>query len=78
VKQQYVAGALTLHQPQPVQVLTTREERAATIVVLEKHGDEFVVLKHVSSVIAQGFEELEAIRQWMQHIQSPSPVSAKA
>ncbi|MEH2029787.1 MAG: hypothetical protein V7K67_08945 [Nostoc sp.] len=43
VKSQYVAGALTLHQAQPVQVLTTREERAATIVVLEQHGDEFVV-----------------------------------
>jgi hypothetical protein len=43
VKLQYVAGALTLHQPQPVQVLTTREERAATIVVWEQHGDEFVV-----------------------------------
>ncbi|MEH1779728.1 MAG: hypothetical protein V7L26_11545, partial [Nostoc sp.] len=43
VKSQYVAGALTLHQLQPVQVLTTREERAATIEILEQHGDEFVV-----------------------------------
>ncbi|MEH1780251.1 MAG: hypothetical protein V7L26_14235 [Nostoc sp.] len=43
VKQQYVAGALTLHQPQQVQVLTTRSERAAAIEILEQHGDEFVV-----------------------------------
>ncbi|MEH1808489.1 hypothetical protein [Nostoc sp.] len=43
VKSQYVAGALTLHQPQQVQVLTTREEKAAAIEVLEQHGDEFVV-----------------------------------
>jgi hypothetical protein len=43
VKQQYVAGALTLHQSQQVQVLTTREERALTIEVLEQHADEFVV-----------------------------------
>ncbi|MHC5819381.1 MAG: hypothetical protein ACYT04_26755 [Nostoc sp.] len=44
VKSQYVAGTLTLHQSQPVQVLlTTRSERAAAIEVLEQHGDEFVV-----------------------------------
>ncbi|MEH1780393.1 MAG: hypothetical protein V7L26_15000 [Nostoc sp.] len=43
VKLQYVAGALLKHQPQPVQVLTTREERAAAIEILEQHGDEFVV-----------------------------------
>ncbi|MEH2029820.1 MAG: hypothetical protein V7K67_09110 [Nostoc sp.] len=43
VKSQYVAGTLALHQPQQVQVLTTREERAATIEVLEQHGSEFVV-----------------------------------
>ncbi|MEH2070047.1 MAG: hypothetical protein V7K47_18110 [Nostoc sp.] len=43
VKQQYVADALSKHQPQQVQVLTTREERAATIEVLEQHGEEFVV-----------------------------------
>ncbi|MEH1789691.1 MAG: hypothetical protein V7L23_30075 [Nostoc sp.] len=43
VKSQYVAGALTLHQQSQVQVLTTREERALTIEVLEQHGDEFVV-----------------------------------
>ena len=43
VKLQYVAGTLVKHQAQQVQVLTTREERAATIEVLEQHGDEFVV-----------------------------------
>ncbi|WP_375494913.1 hypothetical protein [uncultured Nostoc sp.] len=43
VKSQYVAGTLPKHQAQPVQVLTTRFERAATIEVLEQHGDEFVV-----------------------------------
>jgi hypothetical protein len=43
VKSQYVAGTLTKHQPELIQVLTTREERAATIEVLEQHGDEFVV-----------------------------------
>ncbi len=43
VKQQYVAGTLSKHQQSQVQVLTTREERAATIEVLEQHGDEFVV-----------------------------------
>ncbi|MFN6540701.1 MAG: hypothetical protein RM021_030775 [Nostoc sp. EkiNYC01] len=43
VKTQYVADALPKHQPQQIQVLTTREERAATIEVLEQHGDEFVV-----------------------------------
>jgi hypothetical protein len=43
VRSQYVAGTLTLHQPQQVKVLTTREEKAATIDVLEQHGDEFVV-----------------------------------
>ena len=43
VKLQYVAGTLPKHQAQQVQVLTTREERAKTIEVLEQHGDEFVV-----------------------------------
>ncbi|MCC5640340.1 hypothetical protein LC593_31810 [Nostoc sp. CHAB 5844] len=43
VKQQYVAGTLAKHHSEKVQVLTTREERAATIEVLEQHGDEFVV-----------------------------------
>ncbi|WP_375491121.1 hypothetical protein [uncultured Nostoc sp.] len=43
VKLQYVAGTLTNHLHCQVQVLTTRSERAATIVVLEQHGDEFVV-----------------------------------
>ncbi len=43
VKQQYVEGTLNKHQPQQIQVLTTREERAAMIEVLEQHGDEFVV-----------------------------------
>lgn len=39
----YKQGTLPKHQPKPVQVLTTREERAATVEVLEQHGDEFVV-----------------------------------
>ncbi|MBW4675948.1 MAG: hypothetical protein KME52_18575 [Desmonostoc geniculatum HA4340-LM1] len=43
VKHQYVADALPKHQQQQVQVLTTREERAATIEVLEQHGNEFVI-----------------------------------
>ncbi|MEH1789649.1 MAG: hypothetical protein V7L23_29865 [Nostoc sp.] len=43
VKSQYVAGTLSQHEAQKVQVLTTRSERAATIEVLEQHGDEFIV-----------------------------------
>ncbi|MFB2769815.1 hypothetical protein ACE1AT_11080 [Pelatocladus sp. BLCC-F211] len=43
VKEQYILGKLSQHQQQQVQVLTTREERATTIEVLEQHGDEFVV-----------------------------------
>ncbi|MBN3951952.1 MAG: hypothetical protein HWQ38_38000 [Nostoc sp. NMS7] len=43
VKSQYVAGTLTNHLHCQVQVLTTRSERAATVEVLEQHGDEFVV-----------------------------------
>ena len=27
-------------------------------------------LKHVTGMVAQGYQELEAIKQWMQHIQS--------
>ncbi len=34
--------------------------------------------KHVTGVIGSEFEELEAVKQWMQHIQQTSPVSAKA
>ncbi|MBN3949404.1 MAG: hypothetical protein HWQ38_24240 [Nostoc sp. NMS7] len=43
VKSQYIAGTLSKHNHCQVQALTTREERAATIEVLEQHGDEFVV-----------------------------------
>jgi len=43
VKSQYAADTLPKHQALLIQVLTTREERAATIEVLEQHGDEFVV-----------------------------------
>ncbi|MHC5719016.1 MAG: hypothetical protein ACYTX0_44860, partial [Nostoc sp.] len=43
VKSQYLADTLAKHQSQPVQILTTRSERALTIEVLEQHGDEFVV-----------------------------------
>ncbi|MFB2769817.1 hypothetical protein ACE1AT_11090 [Pelatocladus sp. BLCC-F211] len=28
---------------------------------------------HVTSVVIQGYEELEAIKRWMQHVQSPRP-----
>ncbi|MEH1779726.1 MAG: hypothetical protein V7L26_11535 [Nostoc sp.] len=35
-------------------------------------------LKHVTGMVAQGHEELEAIKKWMQHIQSPSPASVRA
>lgn len=34
--------------------------------------------KHVITVIAQGADELEAIKQWMSHVQQPSPTEALA
>ncbi|HYX15684.1 MAG TPA: hypothetical protein VE944_15210 [Nostoc sp.] len=34
--------------------------------------------KHVTGVLSPEFEELEAIRQWMQHVQQTSPAQIKA
>ncbi|MEH2029785.1 MAG: ERF family protein [Nostoc sp.] len=35
-------------------------------------------LKHVTGVVAQGYQELEAIKQWMQHVQQTHPASVRA
>ncbi|MEH2070049.1 MAG: hypothetical protein V7K47_18120 [Nostoc sp.] len=34
--------------------------------------------KHVVNVVAQGHDELEAIKQWMQYVQQPSPTESLA
>ncbi|MDZ8138228.1 MAG: hypothetical protein RM049_23460 [Nostoc sp. DedQUE04] len=34
--------------------------------------------KHVITAIAQGADELKAIKQWMSHVQQPSPTEALA